>query len=106
MNYEFKGTQNWHIRYYSKNPEDGFFIEADSVNGGIYNTEVMGEDFGEHNGYTVEKRLADAILISKAPEMFEMLKKISQGIHQQSFDQLELLNDDIKELLTKATQLP
>lgn len=47
----------------------------------------------------------NAKLISKAPEMFEMLKMVSEGINNMSFDQLELLNDDIEQLLKEATEL-
>lgn len=48
---------------------------------------------------------ANAKLIAYAPEMLEMLSKVLTGIHQMSFDQLELMVVEIEDLIKKATEL-
>lgn len=72
-------TKNWRIREIN---EYVFFIEADlpdaEKNGHFPIIEVMMEDFGEHNGYTREIRMADAKLIVAAPEMLEALQHIAE----------------------------
>lgn len=96
---EFKGTKNWRIR---KVNEDFFFIEADlpdaEKNGHYPRLEVMQEDFGEHNGYTYELRMSDALLISKAPEMLEFIKTYYRYLN---------LDDQLKaeQLIKEATEL-
>lgn len=69
-------TKNWRIRYAEPNdPESFFFVEADLEKDGHYpRIEVMQEDFGDHNGYDRETRLADANLIVAAPKLLEALK--------------------------------
>lgn len=65
------GTNNWRIRFQNASNTDdgesGFFIEADIPNaeehGHYPRTELMAEDFGDHNGYTREMRMNDALKI-------------------------------------------
>ena len=77
---DFKGTKNWRIRYADPQDLDSFFfIEADLEKEGFYpRIEVMQEDFGEHNGYDKEIRLADAKLIIAAPKMLDFIDKITR----------------------------
>lgn len=102
---EFKGTKNWRIRKH----DNFFFIEADLPNAdknGFYpRLEVMQEDFGDHNGYTKKLRLADALLISKAPEMLEMLIKCRDYFLLKSGEQAENNADAIEQLIKEATEL-
>lgn len=93
---KFKGTKNWRIRTLS----DGmFFIEGDLPNPGDHHprTEVMCEDFGDHNGYTREMRMADAQLISKAPEMYDILFRLSVYEHVDF--------EEIQKLVKQATEV-
>lgn len=61
---------DWCVKFLSTGGiDDGdcdFFVHAQ--NGVLsYGTEIMMDDFGEHNGYPRDQRLADATLISCAP---------------------------------------
>lgn len=71
-------TRNWRIRYADPNDKESFFfIEADLGKDGFYpRVEVMQEDFGDHNGYDRETRLADANLIIAAPKMLAALESL------------------------------
>ena len=66
-------TLNWRIRQDENSYNKFFFIEADlpplEAKGHFPRVEVMQEDFGDHNGYTHDLRMADAMLIVKAPKI-------------------------------------
>lgn len=60
----------WKVRFMG-NEDDGendFFVEAPNL-GKPYNRKILGDDYGDHNGYLRETRLADAKLIAAAPEL-------------------------------------
>lgn len=70
----------WKVRFMG-GPDDGendFFVEAKNNNKPElgYGIEILGDDYGDHNGYPREQRLADAQLIACAPEMLEALKEV------------------------------
>jgi hypothetical protein len=74
-------TQNWRIRKANDEEEKSdFFVEADLPDAKKYKhfprVEVMQEDYGDHNGYTYEMRLADAKLIVLAPKMKEAIDEV------------------------------
>lgn len=54
-----------------------------------------------------EKKQAyfDALLISKAPEMLEMLEIINEGIQTMDFTQLEILQPEIEDLIKSSTEV-
>ena len=52
-----------------------------------------------------EKDTYDALLISKAPQMLEMLIMINEGIHTMDFTQLEILQPEIEQLIQSATEI-
>ena len=56
----------WKIRLFPEG--DDFFVEAPNLNKPElgYGIEIMQDDFGTHNGYPREQRLADAVLIADA----------------------------------------
>ena len=92
----------WEVRYFrTENPEYGFFVEAKNNNipelG--YGIEIMMDDFGDHNGYPFEQRLADAKLIAAAPELLEALKQIANT----SSDAPEAMQVIAKQAIKKAT---
>jgi len=66
--------QPWTIKFLNEQCKDDgksdFFVHGPNE---IlhYGTEIMMEDFGEHNGYPREQKLADAKLISAAPELLD-----------------------------------
>jgi hypothetical protein len=67
----------WKLRFFA-DKDDGecdFFVEAPNLNKPNlgYGIEIMQDDYGEHNGYPREQRLADAKLIAASPEMLEAL---------------------------------
>lgn len=104
---EFKGTENWRIRFYDSNdPYSMFFIEADLPHGisekHYPRVEVLQEDFGDHNGYSKELRLADATLIAHAPAMLSMLQKVSQAFKDANMPAAAIEIDD---LINQATTL-
>jgi hypothetical protein len=93
---EFKGTnQKWGYRpqAISKN---GFYIET-------INKNHMGTFIGEVGGglQDLKEIEANALLISKSPEMLEMLKKIVSCYHIYEFEIL----DEAKQLIKEATEI-
>ena len=101
----------WKIRYYrAEIPEMGFFIEAKNNNKPElgYGIEIMQEDFGEHNGYPLKQRIADAKLIAAAPELLERLdlstkviRLLVAGKPVKNLDEIISQNDH---LIKKATE--
>lgn len=73
----------WKVRFFGgkDDGENMFFVEAINNNKPElgYGIEILQEDFGEHNGYPREQRLADAKLIAAAPEMLAALQNIANG---------------------------
>jgi len=77
---EFKGTKGeWKVRFFNpEEPSRGFFVEAPNQNKPEldYGIEILMEDFGEHNGYPLEQRLADAHLIADAGNTIQECGKL------------------------------
>lgn len=100
--FEFQGTRGkWEIRVIG-----GCVI----VEKGKYNSIAT---VHVKNNFDINKRVrledteakANALLVSKAPEMLEMLQIINEGINTMDFTQLEILHPEIKQLLKEATTL-
>jgi hypothetical protein len=95
---EFKGTKGkWAIK---KNIEGCFLISGE--NWEDFCEVVTVTDGTDFDGKFAEQAQANALLISKAPEMLEMLEKLKY--------RLDWFNDDvsvseIKQLIKEATQL-
>lgn len=68
----------WKVRFLNSDPDSDFFVEAANP-GKPYGIEIMMDDYGDHNGYPREQRLADAKLIAAAPKMLEALKEIFES---------------------------
>ncbi len=71
----------WYIRYMGHDTEDNgendFFVEANNNKEKVgHATEIMQDDYGDHNGYPREQRMADAKLIASAPDLLEALQEI------------------------------
>jgi hypothetical protein len=49
-----------------------FWVKSDYNPMFPYGTDIMQDDYGEHNGYPREQRLADARLIVAAPELYSI----------------------------------
>lgn len=88
---EFKGTEGkWLFKY---------------VNGFI---KIISEENGVNvlDTYNNQKDKSNALLISKAPEMLEMLKELTNQIENEHVsDWLLELQDNAKELIKEATEL-
>lgn len=84
----------WKVRFINPiNPSEGdFFVEAKNNNMPNlgYGIEILGDDYGKHNGYPREQRLADAKLIAAAPKLLSLLKKLMNA-HLGPADKAELL---------------
>ena len=102
MNYEFKGTKGKWVE--SDYPAERYTKK-------LYNKVVLsGEESHEVAnccGRTTQKAEANAKLISKAPELFEMVKKLIDKLDEyaQSFgyDESKLIGE-AKQLLKQATE--
>jgi hypothetical protein len=78
---EFKGTPGpWRIQFMDpENPEESdFWVKSDHNPVVHYGTDIMAEDFGEHNGYPREQRLADAHLIAASQDLLQMLTDLTE----------------------------
>jgi hypothetical protein len=86
---QFKGTQGkWYVSkaYKTINDEKGFGIAQEN---GIRNSNEWD---------------ANALLISKAPEMLEMLKKLVERLEENDLGRLNAVSQ-AKQLINEATQL-
>jgi hypothetical protein len=98
---EFKGTKGkWKVGIVPdyNNVLEVSKIEVYSGNAWIckvQNKGIVGDEEGS----------ANALLISKAPEMLEMLKLVRDGISEMDFAQLEILLPEIEQLLKEATEI-
>ena len=81
----------WKIRLFPDG--DDFFVEAPNLNKPElgYGIEIMQEDFGTHNGYPREQRLADAVLIADAGNTAQKCGLLPSGLLRQ--------RDELKEAL-------
>lgn len=88
-------TQNWRIKKFGENREDMFFIEADLPPAYSENNyprvEVMQEDFGDHNGYTHELRMNDALLCVDANLIYQSTNKLPSELAETNKELLEAL---------------
>lgn len=93
---EFKGTKGkWELKDCTLlNPN------RDSKKGNIWEIAQCYTGFNEKE--TITQCKANALLISKAPEMFEMLKDILSGIRGENFEVTEY---EIEQLIKQATEL-
>lgn len=78
---QFKITPGpWRIQFMpGESLDDGFptfWVKSDQNNVSGYGTDILADDYGEHNGYPKEQRYADAILVSAAPDMLELFQEL------------------------------
>ena len=57
------------------------------------------------NDFKIDEENANALLISKAPEMFAFIEKIANENSQVSIAELLILKTEAKQLLKEATEL-
>ncbi len=78
----------WKVRFMnaSEPMESDFFVEAGR---GAHNKpelgygiEILGDDYGTHCGYPREQKLADAILISEAPNLLKLLEYLDSELKE------------------------
>ena len=66
----------WYVKFmHEDDPDSDFWVKSDENPKVSYGTDIMADDYGEHNGYPREQRLADAKLIAAAPEMLEAMQE-------------------------------
>jgi len=84
---------DWYIQFMEKdNPESDFWVKSDINPVVHYGTDILAEDYGEHNGYPREQRLADAKLVAASPKMFGVL---NDCIETMNILLMELPKDDV-----------
>lgn len=95
MNYEFKGTKTDWVSSENK------IIKGDIV---VQDNDIIICRLSCADYNTDNEALANAQLISCAPEMFEMLKKVLEINKAHNFDGHKV-NEQIEQLLKKATTI-
>ena len=65
---------------------------------------MMQEDYGEHNGYTDEIRMADALLIVSAPKMKEAINEVLEVLNSNGSPNIEWVKKRLSEAVEKANQ--
>jgi hypothetical protein len=98
---EFKGTKGkWEVFSHESNGlierTDAFAVDCTDYYEETLAICAVWRDFGEY-----EEAKANALLISKAPEMLEMLKKAERTLREV----YECENEEIKQLIKEATEL-
>ena len=90
-----KHTQGeWYIQFMDKNdPNSDFWIKSDTNPVVHYGTDIMCEDYGEHNGYPREQRMADAKLRKAAPELLRLAYAVVNGMKTR--DELEIAAEQV-----------
>jgi hypothetical protein len=99
----------WKVRFMGgkDDGENMFFVEAKNNNKPQlgYGIEILGEDFGDHNGYTRMQRLADAKLIAQAPNLLHALQEIIRHTdHAQLSPLMESVMKQASEVVWVATE--
>lgn len=98
---EFKGTKGkWVVGYEQKDKPS---IEALNDNGKEYRTVIQWADEHEWAGiiHTGEEQKANALLISKAPEMLEALDLVQDKWIKETLEWKDIVK--IQQLITEAT---
>ena len=102
-NTEAKHTPGeWKVRFFRpSDPESDFFVEANNNNMPQlgYGIEILQDDYGDHNGYPREQRLADAKLIAAAPDLLKALKYAVRFLKKEECD-VEYIESAIKKATT------
>ena len=94
MKTEFKGTkERWEVEYVARQES----MRA-SVNNGSFDV------WADINGVSIEEANANALLISKAPEMLEMLQSFESDLRRGYSIKKNKLNS-IQQLIKEATEL-
>jgi hypothetical protein len=93
MNNDFKGTKGkWVLRTF---PEGQMSVRNESDTRKICVPRVQ----------NYEESLANLLLISKAPEMLEMLKNINKSLSMTKLHTSLINKEEIKQLIKEATEL-
>ena len=93
----------WQLRLFPDG--DDFFVEAPNLNKPElrYGIEIMQEDFGTHNGYPREQRLADANLIADAGNTTQKCGLLPSELLRQRDELKEALIDMVNQFAYRGT---
>jgi hypothetical protein len=95
---EFKGTkQKWII---STNNEVGVLISTHPMSRDICTVWKYDNDFLEN-----QESNANALLISKAPEMLEMLDRLVELNKSDNIEMPKFIKEEIEQLIKEATEI-
>ena len=100
---EFKGTKgDWHTGH-SELRKNEFKKKYMAVYNTVISNSIICVVYDKDN---IDKNIrANALLISKAPEMLEMLQTISNALLMAKNPNDKMLIDEIEELIKEATEL-
>ena len=92
----------WYIQFMEPNdPGSDFWVKSDHNEVVHYGTDILCDDYGDHNGYPREQRMADAALIAEAPAFYDLCKKIEKSQVDGSFVAAGAWWNEMKEILNR-----
>lgn len=84
----------WYVKFMHPDEEDSDFWVKSDVNSKVhYGTDIMAEDYGEHDGYPREQRLADAALIADAGNVAQSCGLLPSELLRQRDELKEALHE-------------
>lgn len=109
MGSNWKGTKGeWRIAFMSGLPEDeaDFWVKSDVNEVVHYGTDIMQDDFGDHNGYPRQQRMEDAKLIADAGNTIQQCDKLPSELLSERDDAVRIIREAIDLYENRGVDIP